>query len=307
VTFVIGVDGGGTHARALILDEGGRELGRGEARGAVVSAAAPMVAARAVVEAVRAAAANAQVELPGAALWAGLAGAGLEDPRRAVAEPLEDASLAEHVVVGTDVEAAFQDAFGAGPGVLLIAGTGSIAWARSPSGAVVRVGGWGERLGDEGSGFAIGMAALRAVVRAEDGRGPGTVLRELLLSALSLGSVDGLVPWAAVATKADVAALVPLVSRAASAGDAVASDILTQAVGELSAHVAAAVERGGPWPQPPELVLWGGLLGKDGALHDRIARAVGAHRVRLSTRDVDPARGAARLARAALVEGPPQG
>lgn len=302
MTFVIGVDGGGTHARAVLVDEEGRELARGEAAGAVVRVAAPAAAARAVGEAVRTAAARAGVGLPGAVLWAGLAGAGSPEARLGVEKELDGTGIAQRVVVGTDVEAAFYDAFGLGPGILLIAGTGSIAWARTPAGSVVRVGGWGDRLGDEGSGFAIGQAALRAVVRAEDGRGPSTTLTERVVAQLALESVDALIPWKAGATKADVARLVPLVSKAAAEGDEVARDILSRAVRELSDHLAAALERGGPWPEPPELVLAGGLLAEDGALHAAMSAAAAAHAVRLSPRRIDPALGAAKLALAALAE-----
>jgi N-acetylglucosamine kinase-like BadF-type ATPase len=300
MTFVIGVDGGGTHARAVLIDQDGQELARGEAAGAVVRVAAPAAAARAVGEAVRTAAARAGVGLPGAVLWAGLAGAGSPDARLGVEKELEGAGIAERIVVGTDVEAAFHGAFGTGPGILLISGTGSIAWARTSGGAVVRVGGWGERLGDEGSGFAIGSAALRAVARAQDGRGPSTTLTERVLAQLALESVDALIPWKAGADKADVARLVPLVSKAATEGDEVARDVLSQAVRELCDHLAAALERGGPWPEPPELVLAGGLLADDGALHGAMSVAASAYPVRLSPRRIDPALGAAKLALAEL-------
>jgi glucosamine kinase len=300
MTFVIGVDGGGTHARAVLVDEDGEELARGEAPGAVVRLESPSAAARAVGEAVHKAATRAGVDLPAGAIWAGLAGAGFPDARLAVERELVNAGIAEKVVVGTDVEAAFHDAFGSAPGILLIAGTGSIAWTRTAAGGVVRVGGWGERLGDEGSGFAIGSAALRAVVRAEDGRGPSTELTHRVLEQLSLGGVDALIPWTASATKADVARLVPLVSKAAAEGDGVARDIMSRAVQELSDHLAAAIERGAPWQEPPELVLAGGLLAEDGALHAAMSAAAVAHAVRLSARRIDPAMGAAKLALAAL-------
>lgn len=303
MTSFAGVDGGGTHTRAVIVDGEGRELARGEAGGAVVSAEAPGRSARAVAQAVRAAAERADVPLPVDVLWAGLAGAGTREARVAVTEELRPLGVAERVVVGTDVEAAFHDAFGQGPGVLLIAGTGSIAWARGASGEAVRVGGWGERLGDEGSGFAIGTAALRAVARAADGRGPGTLLVDAVLEGLALDRVDTLVPWAAKASKGDVAGLVPLVARAAAEGDAVAAGLLGEAVPALCDHLRAVLERAGPWPRPPELVLWGGLLSPGGALHEAMVEAVGAFPVRLRCGDIDPALGAARLARASAEPG----
>ncbi|HSH75109.1 MAG TPA: BadF/BadG/BcrA/BcrD ATPase family protein, partial [Longimicrobiales bacterium] len=217
MSFVIGIDGGGSHTRAVILDERGSEVGRAEATGEVVTERAPGLAADAVAAAARPAARGAGLALPGAVLWAGLAGAGSEAARRAVAREIEAAGLAGRVRVGTDVEAAFHAAFPEGPGVLLIAGTGSIAWGRSPSGASVRVGGWGRLLGDEGSAFALGMGALRAVARAEDGRAAATTLREGVLGTLGIEAAGALIAWAAGASKAEVAALAAVVTRAAAA------------------------------------------------------------------------------------------
>lgn len=302
MTLVIGVDGGGTLTRAVIIDERGREISRGGSSGAVVTAGAPEAAAEAVSEAVHTAAERGGVVLPVDGLWAGLAGASLATSRQAVAAELEAAGLAERVVVGTDVEAAFHDAFGQGPGILLIAGTGSIAWARNTTGAVVRVGGWGERLGDEGSGFAIGAAALRAIAQADDGRAPATALRELVLERLSLDRPDGLIGWAATATKGAVAALAPLVSRASAEEDPVAAAILTTAVADLCLHLGTVLERTDPWPEPPELVLWGGLIGDGGPLRGPMTEALAGFSVRLSSGEVDPAMGAAKLALAALSE-----
>ncbi|MCH7991111.1 MAG: hypothetical protein IIC35_01670 [Gemmatimonadetes bacterium] len=300
MTFVIGVDGGGTTTRAVIVDSEGRELGRAESMGAVVTAAAPAPAGDAVRDAVCLAAGLAGVELPGAVLWAGLAGAGSDGARSAVHEVLVDGGLARRILVGTDVEAAFHDAFGDGPGILLIAGTGSIAWARSPHGTVRRVGGWGRHLGDEGSGYAIGMAALRSLTWAEDGRARSTAMRADLLLGCDVERVEDLIGWVGAASKADVAALAPVVSEAANAGDAVATEIVEGAVRALVGHVTAALDSTGGWDESAPLVLWGGLLAEDGALHSRMVEALSEANVVLSVRELDPPMGAAKLALAGV-------
>lgn len=161
----IGVDGGGTRSRALVGDREGRELGAADGGPGLIDPAAPGDAAGSVAAVAREAARRAQIRLPVSALWAGLAGAGNEQARADVEKELRDARLARRVVVGSDVEAAHADAFGDGPGVLLVAGTGSAVRAVDPQGEVVTVGGWGALLGDECGGYGIGLQGIRAVLR----------------------------------------------------------------------------------------------------------------------------------------------
>lgn len=298
MTYFVGVDGGGTSTRAVVIDEEGGELGRAEGPGSVVTRETPQKAVHAVATVVRAAVRNAGQIGAARALWAGLAGAGQDAARTAVLVALVKERVASVVHVGTDVEAAFQDAFDDGPGILLIAGTGSIAWARQASGHRVRVGGWGQDLGDEGSGYWIGTAALRSVVRAEDGRASGTGMAGPVLEHCGVAHARGLIGWVEAASKGEVAGLAPIVSQAARDGDAAATEIIEAAVAELDAHVAATLQKLGPTDDPPRLVLWGGLLAPGGSLHD-VAREVLSRRpITLHDGPVDPPRGAASLARA---------
>ena len=291
MTFFVGVDGGGTSTRAVVLGADGRELGRAKDRGAVATSAAPQDAAAAVAGVVRAAQREAGVDGRAAVLWAGLAGAGQEVARAGVAKSLEASSLANLVVVGTDVEAAFHDAFERGPGVLLIAGTGSIAWARGEDGRIRRVGGWGRQLGDEGSGYAIGMGGLRTVMRAFDGRDASTSLTDALTTAVGVPGPEALVQWIETAGKGEVATLAPHVVEAADTGDASARRITDAAVGELLDHVRAAAPS-----KEGAVVLWGGLVADGGPLESRMREALGQAGYAVSERRLDPVRGAARLA-----------
>lgn len=300
--YVIGVDGGGTRTRAVLLEVDGEgpeqvnEVARTEGRSAVADATEPGRAASAVADACRDVARLAGVDLPVDVVWAGLAGAGREAARSAVELELGRTGVARVARVGTDVLAAFQDAFGDGPGVLLVAGTGSIAWGRAEDGREGRVGGWGHHIGDEGSGYAIGVEALRRVARDADGRGPATNLRAVVLAHLDLEVVDDLVPWFATVPRAQVAALAPLVAAAASEGDAAAREILDHAVEELERHVLAVLENLGPWEVAPTVALAGGLLRPGRAVRSSLEAALARDRVRLLERELDPARGAGRLA-----------
>lgn len=299
--YVIGVDGGGTRTRAVVLDRDGKEVARAEGDAAVADAAAPAPGARAVAATCRAAARASGVDVPVDVVWAGLAGAGREAARSAVEVELGRTGVARVARVGTDVLAAFHDAFADGPGVLLIAGTGSIAWGRAEDGREGRVGGWGRHIGDEGSAYAIGMDALRRVAKNADGRAPETALRGAILGHLDLAEVDALVQWTGTAERAKVAELAPVVAAAATTGDGAAKEIIDHALDELERHVLAVLENLGPWRTPPRVALAGGLLRPGRALRAPMEAVLTRHGVPVLEREIDPAMGAGRLACAIVV------
>ena len=295
--FVVGVDGGGTGSRALIMDLKGKDLGFAHGPPALVDPSNPGGAADAIGETVQKAVEEAGATLPARALWAGLAGAGRLGAREAVEISLRSFGLAEKVGVGMDVEGAHRDAFGAGAGVLMVLGTGSMVWGRNPEGSEIRVGGWGSQLGDEGSGYWFGLQGLRAAVRAADGREDFTALLAALLGALHLPDPPSLIPWAASAEKGEMAALAPLVLEAANRGDPEAVDIRDGALHEIRLHLGAAVSQWGPFGGPIPMAMVGGLVEEGGGLRDHFKRLVGeAAGWELRSHPVVPVRGAAHLA-----------
>src|SRR5690606_25737159 len=153
----VGLDGGGTRTTVLVTDAAGAELARVEGEAGIVDAREPAARATVLRELVLRALERAGAAPPAAALCCALAGAGREPGRRALRAALEPLGIARAIRIVGDGEAAFHDAFGAGPGILLIAGTGSIAWGRAADGRTARAGGWGQALGDEGSGYALGL------------------------------------------------------------------------------------------------------------------------------------------------------
>lgn len=295
MTRVLGVDGGGTRTRALLVDDDGIPLGRGEGPAGIVGPEGADAAARAVEAAARGALAEAGSQGPVDVLWAGLAGAGSESRRRAARSELETLGLARRVAVGTDVEAAFRDAFSPGEsGILLVAGTGSIALGRRAGGPWIRVGGWGALLGDEGSGYRLGLEAARSVLRGYDGRAPGTDLRDPVLDAFGLEAPPELVDALAGVPKARIATLAEIVADVADRGDATAGALVDDAVAALLAHVEGARRRLGPG-SPPPVALAGGLAGPGRPLRPRLEAGLrgAGHRVPEGT--VRAERGAALL------------
>lgn len=294
MNLYIGIDAGGTRSEAVAIDEQRNERAREAGAPALLDATNAERTATDLADLARRTAGKAGGDV--AALCCAVAGAGREEQRAELEAALRRINVAPYAIVITDSEAAMHDAFGDGPGILLIAGTGSIAWGRAADGRTARVGGWGALLGDEGSGYAIGLAALRAVARAHDGRARKTRLRDTVLNALALGSPEALIPWAARAGKKDVAALAPRVLHAASQGDAAADAIARRAAAHLARHVTTLARQLGPWPERPALALAGGLLAPTSHLRPLLLPRLPLDHLHLHPSPIDPARGAATRA-----------
>src|SRR2546426_9650147 len=151
---------------------------------ATASAAVP-------AEAARRAAAQAALALPVDRAVVGAAGAGRAQEQAELESALRGVGLARRVRVLADAEVALSAAFGRGPGVLVNAGTGSIAYARDPHGGLHRAGGYGWQLGDEGGGYWLGRRALEAAAWGEDGRGEGSTLLARPLAAVGPQHLHG--------------------------------------------------------------------------------------------------------------------
>jgi glucosamine kinase len=292
-----GVDAGGTHTRVLVTGEDGTEVSTAEGPGSAIHPDSASRSAATIRDAVR----HALDGLDGTlrALCVGVAGAGRDEERDTLVAALEADRIAGTVIVTTDAEVALEDAFGAGPGVLLVAGTGSIAWGKGPTGVLGRCGGWGPVIGDEGSGAWLGRKALGIAAASADGREPESALTAALIAATHAGTPEGLIPWAARATPADLGALAPAVLEVAAMGDLRANTLVTLAVEELGLHVRTlarmlfADERAAF-----RLALHGGLLARGSLLRRRVEQRLkhmtpGAI---LLGEPVVPERGAVRIA-----------
>jgi glucosamine kinase len=296
--IVIGVDGGGTKTRTIVADADGNWLADvvGDA-----SAVRPGEAARsAEVIASTVTDALESAGLSGVrprAICVGVAGVGREPERESLREALGSLDLAEELSIQPDFVVALDDAFGDGPGILLISGTGSVALGRSPTGTTARVGGWGPVCGDEGGGGWIGRKVLSIVTASADGREPDTALIGAVLTAAEVDEVQGLVQWAATAPPAQLATLAPIVMRVADSGDQRANSLVTLAVEELALHIRAlARQLFGDERAAIPLALTGGMLSRGTTLRKRLE-----HRLRsavpgaqLRVDDVVPVRGAVK-------------
>jgi N-acetylmuramic acid 6-phosphate etherase len=299
--LVLGIDGGGTNTTALLArvsSQGDFELlGRGRAAGSNIQAHGVHTALQHVGDAIAAAFQQANLaEGPIEALCIGLAGAGPESNRRLIAGWAQQQKLAARVDIRTDVELLFAAGTPAGWGLAVIAGTGSIAWCRAADGRTARAGGWGDIMGDEGSGFALSHAALRGIARATDGRGPATLLTPRVLA--HFGTQDPYELTRLVRTEGRRSELAPIVFEVAAEGDVVARQIVAQGATHLAQSAVAAVRRLGLASQPLPVALAGGVLVNHESYRQLLIAELIAAGLRLHPIQVvhEPAKGAVQIA-----------
>jgi glucosamine kinase len=294
---LIGADVGGTKT-AVAVSQDGKVVGRADGPGAALRPGRALVSASTIADVVRQALAGAGL-LSGDVLVVGAAGAGREPERDELRKALRGENVAATVIVTTDIDIALAAAFADGPGIVVSAGTGSVAVGRDGSGKQYRIGGYGWQMGDEGSGYAIGRAALGAVSRAIDGRSPKTALSDRLLKATRSDNYDDLVRWAAGASPAEVAALAPHVLAVAASGDTLAQGIADYAARELSQLAICLVPMMNITPPIP-VAATGGLLGADQPLRRAlVAKLAQESALKPSEAPVDAVAGALRLAESA--------
>ena len=303
---LIGFDGGGTKTHCVILDAGGKIIGEGRGGPSNPLRCGFDAAFRSLSEAAAEALKTAGLRTESiTGVCAGLAGAGRRNVVRRVLVFLSREFSRAVVQVATDYEIALEAAAGQGPGVVLIAGTGSAAYGRNAEGETARAGGYGPWVGDEGSAFEIGRLAVAAVARTRDQAGPITLLTEMIPAALHCPDWDDLTQRIMKNPDEIFPALFSVVAEAADAEDSAAKEILfTSAIG-LGHLAMIVVRRLGMKDQEFPLVKCGGVFGHSQML-DALLDSVlvsGALRAKVSRLKISPAIGAARIA-ARLAESP---
>jgi N-acetylglucosamine kinase-like BadF-type ATPase len=258
----LGVDGGQSSTKSVIGDETGRILGQGaggpcnhaeagEGRAKLVRGVTASL--EAACEAAGIDAASVRFE----AACFGMSGGPADK-----AEILAGVLRARRLLVTNDAVIALAGAAPRGQGIIVIAGTGSIAWGRNGEGRSARAGGWGYVFGDEGGAFDIVRRALRAALRMEEGWGPPTRLRAVLLEATGAADANDALHrfYTDAWPRSRVAALAPLVDAAALEGDEAASGIVRDAAQELA--LLAASVRGQLWKpgEPVDVAYIGGVF-----------------------------------------------
>jgi len=296
MNYIIGVDGGGTKTLALLGDLDGNVLARGVSGPSNYNA----VGFNAACSALESAMLLARKDYPGeiSALCLGLAGAGRKEDIEQFQNWAAHKFPKTTVRVVSDAEILLIAGAPSGPALVLICGTGSIVYGRTVTGELIRAGGWGYLFGDEGSAYAIGIAVLRAVMQAYDGRRPETLLSELVLERYGLHSPPDLVHtiYGSESQHSAVATLSDLVEQAAGRGDSVAIGILEASSRELARTIAAAYPKLGTSTVP--LVITGGTILHGRYLQKAFNRACETQGLKFTAVRyvLEPAEGAIQLA-----------
>ena len=291
--YVAGIDAGGTKTVALLADETGKVCAKTRGGGANLVVEGELGVEKVLYDVIE----GLDAPEPLAALCLGIAGADRPSDRELLRGVLRRLGQREAVRIENDAYIALVAGSPEGTGIVVVSGTGSVAYGVDAHGATARSGGWGYLLGDEGSAYWLGHAAVRRGIRAADGRDQPTTLGERIGRKLGLEVPAGLVSWFydQERFRHRVAELAYLVEEAAADGDASAAELLDHAAHHL-ALAARAVDRQLELSEPYRLVLSGGAFRACPSLCRRIEGRLDLPLARVARLAAEPAVGAVTLA-----------
>jgi N-acetylglucosamine kinase-like BadF-type ATPase len=296
--YVIGIDAGGTKTTCLLADEQGRVVAEARGGGANLQAAGELEVEK-VLHLVMEEALGDRPVVP-SAICLGIAGVDRDEDAAEVVGIMRRIGYKARVRVVNDALIALVAGAGDRPGIVIIAGTGSIAYGRNAANEAARAGGWGYVLGDEGSGYWIGRLALRAVVREADGRGRATTLTPRILRHFDVSRPQDLIRevyYHSLRPPA-IAAVAALVQCAVEEGDDVARAILERGADELAMSAASVARRLGMTAEAFPFFLSGGIFRAVPWLADALRARLPAVAPQAAVQPLprDPAHGAVALA-----------
>jgi N-acetylglucosamine kinase-like BadF-type ATPase len=303
MSYVIGIDGGGTKTAAVILDTMGRVVGIGEGGPSTYGVVALSVTRNSISQAVAQACQAAGLEeMRFSAAFLGLGNVVSDIDRQTVRKMAADMQLAPYERIGVDHDCRIALAGGLSgrAGAVLIAGTGTSCYGRNLYGETWRSGGWGYLIDDEGSSYWLGIQAMRAATMEFDGRGPATQLTQAVYDTMALQDMNELMNrlYAGGMTRTEIASLAPLVFRIADQGDPVAQSLIQFGCEAMADCVLAVARKLHLDEGPMELAVVGGLTNAGNSLFAPLSQAVQQRLPQCQTirAELPPAYGAGLLA-----------
>ena len=308
MNFFIGIDGGGTKTVGILADETGQVHTRVEVGASNYHTVGETQTKVVLADLVSQLLAQANVTLAqciGSCL--GMAGLARAADQKVLGRICGEIGFHRNCILTHDAQIALVDGTGKLEGVIIISGTGSIVYGINSDGTEARSGGWGHLLGDEGSGYAIALCGLRAIARAEDGRGAPTQLTHLMLNEIGLQQPGDVIRWVYSASKDQVSALAVVVFVAMEDGDLVARRIVQRAAHELVLATQAVIAELGS-DRPSDIVLSGGILANQPEVVNLLREGLHpmAPNARIDLAKYEPAYGAVLLAQAQFLSVTPR-
>ena len=298
--WIFGIDGGGTSCRLRAEEASGNLIWKGESSGANPRSVGWEGVARVLGDLFSSLYSSTGLDpATCAGGFAGMAGIGRAGDRERMRDLVKRASrVACPVEADMDALPALVGALGRKEGILLVAGTGSVALGSTAEGGLVRAGGWGHILGDEGSAYDVGRKGIDAAIRCFEARGPATILLDRALAYFGIPEAFQLIPAVYEAfDKSRIAGFAREVSEAREAGDPVATAILSQAAADLAALVVSVAVRLPGETANGAIALSGGFIEGDSFLRGRLGELLSKA---LPTWTVVPAAGDAAQGACAL-------
>jgi len=255
---ILGLDCGGTRTRAVLMDRNGKVVNEGKGGPSNPNASTLEIVRESIIKAVSQTIEG--VKAPVEAICVSAAGT-LGGMTKVLEDILRELFPETEVIVKRDYEIAHVACFLFNPGVVFIAGTGSVAYGVNERGENIRVGGWGHLVGDEGSGYWVGEEGIRAALRSYDGRERDTKLREYMVEYLRANTPDDIISriYSSETPKTLLGGFAPYVVKAATENDEVAMEIIKKTVDEIVLTYKTAVKKLGFSSVRDKLAITGGF------------------------------------------------
>jgi N-acetylglucosamine kinase-like BadF-type ATPase len=300
--YVVGMDGGGTKTAAVIADLAGNVLWNTVGGPANFQVIGVETSANTVLDMITQCCQRVGCKYESvASVVLGFTGAGRPSDQNRMRDGVlavagERQVALKDVIVNSDARIALEGAFRGNPGMILIAGTGSILFGKDAEDNIHRVGGWGRFIGDEGSGYDIGRRGLGAVTKHLDGRGDVTILTTLVADRFGLKDQPTIIAEV-YKNNFDIASVALLVLEAADQQDSVCAEIVSRAVDELLLHIRTMLGKI-DFSGAAKLAFVGSVLTHDNILSRMLRNEIHLQtpRVNLQEPECTPAYGAVLMA-----------
>ena len=302
IMYIIGIDGGGTKTIGILATATGQHLAQvqsGPANYHVVGEAQTQAVLEGIVAEL-----YEKADVPPTSdvrFCLGMAGLGRAADREVIGRICDELGFSQNRILTHDAHIALVGGTEKHEGVIVISGTGAIVYGINTDGREARASGWGYLLGDEGSGYDIGIKGLQAIARATDGRGDQTELTDRILNRLELNEPSELIRWAHAASRDMIAQLAAVVFDTAQTTDAVAECLIDAAVDELVCATTSVIKQL-KFTKPFDIVLSGGNLIHQTMFADKLRHQFARIQPKASVQlpKYEPAHGAVLVAQANL-------